>query len=190
MTETTAGPALRYDGFTVALHWLTALLVIMLFALAEIWGFLPHGTSLRRGLQSLHMSLGVVLVMLFVVRLAWRLSRGRHLPPVPGRVQRLAAQLVHLALYGLLAAQLSLGLLFAWSRGHAIQFFWVLPIPAPLALADGTRHLVADLHYYIAWTIILLAGAHAAAALWHHYIRRDDVLRRMAVAGTSPRPGR
>ena len=58
----------RYDRVTIALHWTTALLVVVLFALAEIWGFLPRGTPLRRNFQALHISLGILLTAVFVFR--------------------------------------------------------------------------------------------------------------------------
>jgi cytochrome b561 len=61
-----------YDGLTMALHWITAFLVVALFALAEIWGFLPRGTPLRHGMQSLHVSLGLTLAAVFAVRLCCR----------------------------------------------------------------------------------------------------------------------
>ncbi|WP_158803934.1 cytochrome b [Acidisoma sp. L85] len=171
-------PAVRYDGFTVALHWATAALVISLFALAEIWGFVPHGTPLRRGMQSLHISLGVLLTMIFVARLAWRLSHGRRLPRFLSRPEHLTATMMHLLLYALLTVQIALGLLFAGS-GRVLKIFWLVPISPLLSLDRATRTTVIHLHDYVAWSIIGLAGMHALAALSHHYIRGNGVLRRM-----------
>jgi cytochrome b561 len=173
-----SAPTTHYDGFTVALHWLTAVLVISLFALAEIWGFLPHGTPLRRGMQSLHISLGVLLALIFVGRLIWRLSHGRRLPRVLSRPEHLMATAMHLVLYGLLAAQIALGLLFAGS-GRAVKIFWLVAVSPPLSMDRATRTTIIHLHNYVAWGIIALAGLHAVAALWHHYGRRNGMLRRM-----------
>ncbi len=131
-----SAPAVCYDGFTVVLHWLTAVLVISLFALAEIWGFLPHGTPLRRGMQSLHISLGVFLALVFVARLIWRLSHGRRLPRILSWPEHLAATMMHLLLYGLLALQIALGLLFAWSGGGVED---LLARRDPLAAIAGPR---------------------------------------------------
>src|SRR4051812_9712411 len=74
----------RYDRVTICLHWLTALLVVALFAAAYVWNSLPPGTPLRKSLQAIHISLGLLFTVVFVVRLFWRSSRGRHLSAEPG----------------------------------------------------------------------------------------------------------
>jgi cytochrome b561 len=66
-TEMATRPV-AYDGVSMALHWITALLVVVLFALAEIWGFVPRGSPLRHGMQSLHVSLGLTLAAVFLLR--------------------------------------------------------------------------------------------------------------------------
>ena len=80
-----------YDGLAIALHWITALLVVTLFALAEIWGFLPRGTPLRHGMQSLHISLGVMLAAVFLLRLVWRNTGARRVVGGGGRAAPVAA---------------------------------------------------------------------------------------------------
>ncbi|MEI9986240.1 MAG: cytochrome b [Aliidongia sp.] len=179
-------PRPRYDRVTIALHWLTAVLVIVLFALAEIWGYLPRGTPLRRGFQALHISLGILLALVFVARLAWRLTQGRSLPAATTGLQNLAATAANWALYLLLAAQIGLGFLFRWAQGEPFLFFGLFSIPSPMTADRPTAHSFGELHNTIAWVIIVLAGCHAAAALLHHYVLRDGLLRRM-LPGTAPR---
>jgi len=178
--QTEARP--RYDRVTIALHWTTALLVVVLFALAEIWGFLPRGTPLRRNFQALHISLGILLAAVFVFRAVWRLSRGHRLPPATAGVQQLAATAAHWALYGLLLAQIVLGFLFRWAQGEPFLFFGLFSIPSPIAQDRPTAHQFGELHENIAWVIIVLAGLHAAAALLQHYVWRNGVLQRMLPA--------
>jgi cytochrome b561 len=167
-----------YDPLAMALHWITALLVVTLFALAEIWGFVPRGTPLRHGMQSLHVSLGLTLAAVFVLRVIWRGTGARRLPPAESGLQHVAARLMHGALYGMIALQLVLGFLFRWAQGP-IGFYGLFAIPSPIVIGHGTRHLVGSLHNYAGWLIIILAGGHAAVALAHHYLLRDGVLRRM-----------
>lgn len=166
----------HYDGLTVALHWLTALLVIVLFALAEIWGFLPRG-PVRETMEGLHVSLGCLLVVVVVARLLWRSFGGRRLPQ-PGR----AGHLVHAGhglLYLLLLILIISGPLKRWVVGHALNFFWVASIPSPMA-ADRALHAPVSLvHFWAAWAIIVVAGGHALIALFHHYGLGDGVLGRM-----------
>ena len=174
----TAGRARsRYDALTIALHWLTALLVIALFASAETWGFLPKGTALRKGLQSLHISMGITLATVMALRILWRLGR-KHLPSDLPRWQEILSGLVHLALYGLLAAQVSLGFLFRWAQGEPFFFFGLFEIPH-VAIDPGLARTIGELHNTVAWTIVCLAGLHALAALGHHYVLKDKVLLRM-----------
>jgi cytochrome b561 len=174
-----AGPIrLRYDRLAIALHWLTALLVIALFVSAETWGFLPKGMALRKGLQSLHISMGITLAAVIGARILWRLARRYTLPSDLPRWQETASSLVHLALYLLLATQIALGFLFRWAQAEPFLFFGLFPIPQ-VAIDPDLAHTFGELHNYVAWTIICLAGVHALAALAHYYVLKDKVLRRM-----------
>jgi len=133
-------PAGRYDRATIFLHWLTAGLVVTLFLLAEGWGFAPR--DIRKAGQSLHISLGILLTVVLIARLLWRGTQGRRLPPANTGLLHLAASAAHLALYALLAAQVTLGFLFRWAQGEPFQFFGLLDMPAAFApdpaLADCT----------------------------------------------------
>ena len=167
----------RHDGLTIMLHWLTALLVVVQFLLAEFWGFFPrhvHGLMIVA-----HMSLGLVLTAVLVLRLAWRLRPGRTFFDDGAALLDTAARLTHRALYVLLAAVVAFGFLTRWTDDKPLSFFGLL-IPSPLGTFPRTTgHFVDQIHDYLAWTIIVLAGLHAAAALLHHFYMKDGVLRRM-----------
>lgn len=171
--------AARYDGATVALHWLTALLVVTLFALAEIWGFLPHGPA-RKTLEELHVSLGCLLVVTVVARVLWRILGGRRLSE-PGLMGKLA-HAGHGVLYLLMLALIVSGPLKRWAAGHALNFFWLTSIPSPMTALPALRAVASLAHFWTSWAIIVIAGLHALAALFHHYGLRDGVLRRMMPA--------
>src|SRR3954454_19316920 len=120
----TGGERVRYDPPAMTLHWLTALLVLTLWTLAQAWGFLQHGTPLRHELQALHVSLGLVLIVVLALRIGWRAGPSRRLPPggrrAPSRrlppaatgAAELAARAMHCLLYALLLAEVALGLGF------------------------------------------------------------------------------
>jgi cytochrome b561 len=171
--------AARYDRVTICLHWLSALLVIALFAIAYIWNDLPRGTPLRKSLQSLHISLGILFTVIFLVRIVWRNSRGRRLASTETGIVRILSKSGHHLLYLLLAAQVLLGYLLRWAQGEPFFFFGLFSIPS----AFGPDKVLASwfewLHNYAAWTIIILAFGHAVAALTHHYLLKDNVLKRM-----------
>ena len=167
---------LRYDKKTIFLHWATALLVVLLWGIAQVIDDFPSG-ALRVDARSVHITLGVTLLVVLALRIFWRLRDGRQLPSAEGGVLGFAAHAVHYALYALLAAEVVLGMANVWMRGDSI--FNVFTVPAFDPANKALRRQVGDLHGLVANVILIVAGVHAAAALFHHYIKRDGVLRRM-----------
>ncbi|MGO9818164.1 MAG: cytochrome b [Acidocella sp.] len=167
----------RYDSLSILLHWATAALVLLLFALAEFWDFFPRPT--HHLMVVLHMSFGLILTAIFALRIFWRAKPGHvRFPAEPGLAGRAAIGVHHL-LYTLLAAEIPLGFLTRWMDNHPLSFFGLL-IPSPLGtVPKPLGKLVDQIHDITAWTIIVLAGVHALAALCHHYLLKDGVLRRM-----------
>lgn len=176
----------HYDSVTIALHWATAILVLEQFGSAHIWEMLQRGTPERIGLVSTHAALGIVLAAVIVLRVCWRLLNRGKLPPAVSGFQHIVASTVHGLLYVLLVTQVTLGFLLGWSAGNALRFFHLFSIPPLAVVSPDMRHWIGPLHNYTAWTIIGFAFIHAAAALMHHYVLRDGVLRRM-IPGLSPR---
>ena len=167
----------NYDNVAITLHWLTALLVVAQFALAETWDWFPHDTT--ESMQSLHVSLGVLLTAVVVARVIWRLIPGHQRSSIATGWMETASKVVHYLLYALLIAQAGLGFAMGWGPGHPIHFFGV-PIADPIGtIARPTRHLIREVHEKVGWGIIILAFGHAMAALYHHYRLHDRVLGRM-----------
>ncbi len=177
--RTTALPATAWlhDGTTIILHWLTAGLVVLQFLLAETWGFFSKAVDHLMIVG--HMSFGLMLAAVFSLRIIWHLLPGRlHFNEGTDLASR-AARLMHSALYVLVAVEIPLGILTRWTDNHALSFFGLL-IQSPFgAFSKATGGFVDEVHDLAAWTIIILAGAHATVALAHHYMLQDGVLRRM-----------
>jgi cytochrome b561 len=171
--------ASRYDRLTVGLHWLSAALVVALFAAAYVWNSLPPGTPLRKSLQALHISLGILFAAVFAIRLIWRGWRGRKLPSSETGLLKILSKGMHGLLYALLTAQVTLGFLLRWAQGEPFSFFGLFSVPSLFAPDKPLAHQFEWFHNTIAWVIIVLAAGHAVAALTHHYMLRDDVLKRM-----------
>lgn len=171
----------NYDGVAIFLHWATALLVIVQFAMANLWDSFDKPT--RQGLESIHVSLGVLLSAVVLARIVWRLIPGHQRPAVVSGWVQLASKAVHYLLYLLLVAQAALGFGWRWAQGHPVEFFGLFGIPGPYGeLGRPTRHIFHDLHVNVAWAIVIIARLHALAALYHHYFLRDRVLKRMLPA--------
>jgi cytochrome b561 len=171
----------RYDRTTIVLHWLTALLVLVLFGLAMLWDFVSH--AVREQMQSLHISLGIALAVVLVLRLAWRATGGRRLPLAVEGLQGKAAKAMHYLLYLLLAVQVALGFAWRWAQAESFQFFGLFPLRFAAVRNKPLAHTFGNLHDVVGWTIVILAGLHAAVALVHHYVLKDGVLQRMTTGG-------
>ena len=187
----------RYDDPAMVLHWATALLVVTLWLMAQAWGFLPRGTTPRLALMSLHVSLGLTLMLVLAARIAWRLGPARRLPPADTGWLEAAARGVQYLLYALLICIVIAGLFNRWLHGDAMTFFWLFTIPSPVAKSKALAGTVNAIHNWLGYAILAVAAAHASAALFHHYVLRDDVLLRMipgprarrAEASAPPPPG-
>ena len=167
-----------YDKVAITLHWLTAVLVIVQFVMAITWDYFPRET--RQGLESVHVSLGVLLAAVIIVRLVWRWMPGHQVSSMVSGWVKTASRAVHYLIYLLLVAQVALGFGWRWAQGHPVGFFGLFGIPGPYGQLDkATRHLFHDLHEKIGWGIVIIAAGHAAAALYHHYALKDRVLGRM-----------
>lgn len=168
----------NYDNVAISLHWATALLVLFQFASAETWDWFSKPT--RETMQSLHVSLGVLLTAVILARVIWRLVPGHQRPSIVSGWVETAAKVVHYFLYALLAVQAGLGFAFRWAQAEPLSFFGLFAIPSPLGtIAKATRHTIHDLHDKVGWAIVIIALGHALAALYHHYKLRDRVLGRM-----------
>ncbi len=179
MTDATSLPANeRYDRVTIVFHWLTALLVMALFVTPLVWNNAPRAWNLRY-LEDVHVSLGIGLAAVLVGRLLWRLLAGRRLAAIGTAVTKPLSKLVHALLYALLAAQVGLGFSLRWFQGEEFSFFGLFSVPALFASNRALAHQIETLHNFVGWTLIYVAGAHAVAALYHRYVLRDGVLKRM-----------
>ncbi|HME20314.1 MAG TPA: cytochrome b [Acetobacteraceae bacterium] len=167
---------LRYDPATIALHWISALLVVVLWTIGQTVDVFPNG-PLRIDYRSVHIVLGVALGAVLLARLGWRLIRRETLPPIDNGVLLAIARATHWLLYALLIVAVVLGIANVWVRGDVI--FNLFQVPAYEPGNRALRQLVGGWHALAANAVLIVAGVHAAAALFHHYMLRDATLRRM-----------
>lgn len=125
---------------------------------------------------STHITVGIVLVVVLPARIFWRGSAGRHLPPADPGMMGVLSQLVHTALYLLLISVVSVGIGLEWLRGDTL---FGLFNPPGLTADRVVRRAFTGLHGLLGNAVLIVAGLHALAALAHHHVLRDGVLRRM-----------
>jgi len=167
---------LRHDSVTIALHWTTAILVVLLWLIGQTIDFAPEG-ALRVDYRSIHIVLGLALGVVVLARLVWRTTRADVLAPIDHGVLLLIARVTHWALYALLVLAVALGIATAWIGGESI--FNLFSIPSFDPRDRATVRMIHGWHALAANAILIVAGLHAAAALFHHFILRDTTLRRM-----------
>ncbi|HLN25406.1 MAG TPA: cytochrome b [Patescibacteria group bacterium] len=177
----------RYDGVAILVHWLTAAAVLCLFVMGTTMTSLRPGSALQFQLYQMHKSVGITVLGLTVLRVLWRL--GHRPPPLPQTMplwERRAAQAGHLLLYVALIGLPLLGwatvsasplnlptLLYGVIPWPHLPILSTLPDKAPVAKA------LAALHDAGAWALLVLLAVHVGAAMRHHMVLHDAVLRRM-----------
>ena len=167
----------KYDNVAIALHWATAFLVVANFALAQTWDWFAKPTQAL--MEDTHMSFGVLLSLVIVARLVWRLIPGHQMSSLEAGWVRIASKATHYLLYALLVTEAVLGFAFRWGAGRSMEFFGLGIPPLIGEMGRPLRHQLREFHEWIGWAIVLIAVAHALAALYHHYVLKDRVLRRM-----------
>jgi superoxide oxidase len=169
-----------FDTLTITLHWTTVLIVLTLLGSGLLYGQVEE-RSWSPTLLQVHRSLGVTIWTLTVFRLLWRVT-GARFPAFPAAMtplHQLGARLSEYALYALLLIQPATGLAQTIFRGRPFEVF-ARSIPPLVARDVGLVGIFRAAHEIGAWCLLALAGLHAAAALAHHFILRDDVLQAMA----------
>lgn len=177
VSPTVGDSTARYGPVAVALHWLTALLIVANLALGLSMVPLPLSPRKLQWYQW-HKWIGITVFLVASVRLAWRIAHPVASMAMP-EWQRRAAAAVHVALYVLLFAVPLSGWIYSSATGIQVVYLGWLPLPD---LVDKDRTLAAMLrvtHVSLVAILTLLVVAHAGAALKHHLLDRDGVLARM-----------
>lgn len=169
----------RYNALSIAAHWLTLALLVVVYALIELRGIYPKGTAAHDAMKTWHFMLGLTVLGVVAVRLVLRLIfREPPITPPPPAWQLLLAKAMYVALYAFLIVMPVLGWLTLSAQGKVIPFFG-LELPALLGPDKALGHNLENIHETIGTIGYYLIGLHAAAALFHHYFLRDNTLRRM-----------
>lgn len=169
----------RYSTLSISLHWLMLLLLAATFACIELRTQFPKGSDPREALKTWHYMLGLSVFALVWLRLLARWLRPAPAISPPPRVwEARAATAAHLALYALMIFQPLGGWLILSAEGKTIPFFG-LELPALMGENKALAEELEELHEISGEAAYWLIGLHAAAALFHHYIRRDDTLARI-----------
>lgn len=171
----------RWGSLSMAFHWLTLLLIAGLM-LAGFFRGVPEDISTRATIMQMHKSFGITVLALTVLRIVWR--HMGPVPPMPDNIkpyETALAKLAHVGLYVLLFAMPIVGWLVisTSTRGIPTEVFGLFTLPS-IASPDEAMHKVwEEVHEILAWVMLALIAIHAAGAIKHHHVLKDDVLTRM-----------
>ncbi|PZP62532.1 MAG: cytochrome b [Pseudoxanthomonas spadix] len=180
----TRANAQRWGAVSQTLHWLILLLLLVLCVVGLTLDDLPR-TPKYFWVYTAHKSLGITVLVLVALRLAWRLYAGAP-PPVPGtpRWQHAIATLTHVLLYAVMFAMPLSGWLYDSASGlRPFKFFGLFDMPKLVAPDEHLRHLAHSAHEWGLYMLIVLVVLHAGAALYHHLFQGDATLARMLPRG-------
>ncbi|MBV8578735.1 MAG: cytochrome b [Acetobacteraceae bacterium] len=174
-----AAPVESYDRFVKAAHWSTLLLIAAAYGVA----WMSHAVATKEQhaiFVELHRSLGVTIFALTVFRLAWRWhARIPSLPADLPAIQKVAARVTEYGLYVLMLAQPILGVLHTNAQGRRIDFYFLRELPTIVGPDKVLAKQAIALHDLVAYVLLAIIALHAVAALFHHFVRRDNVLKAM-----------
>ena len=169
---------LQYGTTAKVFHWLVVVLLLVQYLIGWLMPDI-HGGMKPGAAMTFHVSFGIVILALIILRFAWRLAHPvapeSSLPPW----QRLTSEAVHWALYALVLATTITGWLFASFRGWSLSFFYFEPLPMLASENASAVKAIDGWHQAMEWTLLVLIGIHVAAAMAHIFIYRDRIMQRM-----------
>lgn len=169
----------RYGSLAQFFHWATVALIVVQLVTINLAEDLPRGLA-KLEMMARHKSFGITILVLAALRLAWRFANP--IPPAPADVapwQRRAADVSHFLLYALLFALPLSGWLMSSAANYPVSWFGLVQLPDLVGAGERLHETLEDVHETLATTLLVVAGVHLLAALQHHFLRKDDVLRRM-----------
>jgi cytochrome b561 len=171
----------RYSPILIGLHWFMFVLLIAVFATIEIRSLFPRGSDPRELVKALHFMFGVVVLLLVVVRLGVRLSSPTPaIVPTPGVFENLLAKIMHLSLYVFMIFMPIAGWIILSAEGHGVPFFG-LELPPLVDKNEALAEQVEEIHKLVGEIGYYLIGLHVLAGLFHHYVKRDNTLKRISL---------
>ena len=162
------------------LHWLSALLIFGLFALGYWMRTLDYYHPWYQQAPDLHKSFGIMLVLIMLIRMAWRfvITKPEHLTSHKPWELRLA-HIIHWILYLGILLILITGYLIATSENRPIEVFELFNVPAVIQAFEEQEDIAGFIHEWAAYILMAFVGLHILGALKHHFIDKDKTLKRM-----------
>lgn len=170
----------HFGIIAIIFHWLMAIILIGLVIIGLYMTSLPSGPQ-KLSLIGLHKEFGFLILMLVMLRIVWRLKNILPSHASLSSFERLAARLSHWIFYMLMFALPMTGWIFSSAAGYSTSFFGLFVIPPLIEPNPAIRTLFSEIHEWLAYGLIATFCLHVAAALKHHFINKDNILKRMLI---------
>ena len=168
----------HFGLISIVFHWVMALLLIGMVILGLYMTGVPISAQ-KLKLYRWHKEFGILILMLVIVRITWRLSAVNPSLAALPTWEKLAARTVHWLFYLFMFALPISGWLITSAAGLPVSFFGLFLLPNLIPADENSRLLLEGVHEWLAYGLIATFCLHVAAALKHHFINKDDILRRM-----------
>lgn len=170
----------RFGSLTKILHWLIFALFVAQFFLVYRREYFPKASPEKLQYLLLHESIGALLLPLALLMLVWHFIGTRPtMPSFMTQAHKVAAKIMHFLLYVVMLFQPISGVLMSQYAGYPVSVFGLYDIPTLVQKNEALGHLLHSAHVWCSYAIIVLVSMHILAALSHHFIYKDNVLKRM-----------
>jgi cytochrome b561 len=170
----------KYTSTAIGLHWIMAILIVSAFGLGLIMTDIPGFTATKLQYYSWHKWLGVTVFLLAVIRVLWRATHpAPMLEPHISRLEKFAAQSVHIALYLLILTVPLSGYFYSLAAGFPIVYLGLIPLPSLIGPHPELVGILHEVHEILVFSMAGLVGLHVLGALKHYFVDRDGTLARM-----------
>ncbi|MDY7537390.1 cytochrome b [Undibacterium sp. RTI2.1] len=169
----------NYGSLSIGLHWFMLILIVAVYACMELRDIFPKGSQERDAMKTWHYMLGMSVLLFALARVIIRATQTAPIiTPEPANWQKILAKLMKISLYVLMIGMPIAGWLILSAKGKTVPFFG-LQLPMLIGENKSTAGLIKEAHETAATIGYFLIGLHALAALFHHYIIKDNTLIRM-----------
>tara|TARA_R110002049_G_scaffold280636_4_gene459956 strand:- start:5280 stop:5825 length:546 start_codon:yes stop_codon:yes gene_type:complete len=168
-----------YGWISIVIHWIMATAIFFVFGLGLYMVELTYYDAWYKGSLDLHKNLGMVLLGLLILRFFWRVINTQPKVLAGPKWQQVMAHWMHHGLYLVMLLLMVSGYLISTADGRAIVIFDLLNVPALPWHIENQEDIAGEIHAILSWLLIAMSAAHALAAFKHHFINKDDTLKRI-----------
>lgn len=169
----------KFAPSQILFHWIIFIFIVLTYATMELKGIAPKGSDAREWMKTLHYTFGGSVMLLMLIRIILKVThKAPDITPAPPNWQIVLSKAVHGVLYLMFIALPLLGILTLY-YGQVEWSFFSYAMPVSNEQNSNLQHNLKEVHEFIASTGYFVIGLHALAALFHHYVMRDNTLIRM-----------